>query len=394
MRIGIWLQNFEKFELHKCYGQIALGLQEIGCDVTLLTNGKGELVDNNEKVNVVSNINDLTKAKKIFSEFDFVIMYWLFNRYANWVEVAANVSKVIIKCDSSGRYAASYKLIPPSLKFYLKSFWDPNSWVNSLKIITKASSVKFNKKVGKLLYYGFLKRSELASKVIIESPKAATNLVTTYTRLGRYDLVDKVTVIPNPAAPNFTRSNTTHQRKNIIVSVGRWDDEGQKNPKDLIRTLIEFVKIRPSWEAILIGPGEKILKKYITKYGSEASSRIKILGGIENDKVSNYLKQAKIFFSASRWEGFSIAAVEALCSGATLVGPPLEPFEYLVHNGFSGTVSVSGKWEDLLAALTYETFMWEAGKRNPENIANFWREHLDRRSIAQQIYELLQDLRG
>ncbi|AIY85864.1 MULTISPECIES: glycosyltransferase family 4 protein [unclassified Thermotoga] len=389
MRIGIWLPNFEKFELNKCYGQIALGLREIGHDTALLTNGRGELVDHNENVNVISNI-DLKQAREIFSKFDLVIMYtWLSHGYTNWVEVASRVTKVIIKCDSIGRYGITYKLMHPIYKFYIENLWNPFFLAKVSKMKIKTTLTRFNKGLRKHLYYGFLRQSELASKIIIESPKAATNLVTVYSYLGRYDLIDKIVVIPNPVAPVFTRNDLSLQKQNVIVSVGRWNDEAQKNPKDLVKALVEFLKIQPSWEAVLIGPGERILQKYIKKYATSNLEKLYIVGRIPNSEIINYSKKAKIFFSASRWEGFSIAAAEALCLGSTLVASPIESFDYMIHNGFSGTVSISEKWQDLLAALIYEASLWEIGKRNSESIAIFWREKLDRKTIANQILSII-----
>lgn len=141
----------------------------------------------------------------------------------------------------------------------------------------------------------------------------------------------------------------------------------------------------------MIGPGENTLHSYLKKFDptKQTHSRIQILGKLPNSEIRQYVLKSKIYLSASRWESFSIASAEAICLGASIAAPKLEPLEYLTHLGFSGTLSISHRWGDLLAALIREAILWKKGIRNPEEISKFWSNILDRKNIAQKILDSL-----
>ena len=87
-----------------------------------------------------------------------------------------------------------------------------------------------------------------------------------------------------------------------------------------------------------------------------------------------------MLFVPSRWESFSIAAAEALCTGCSIVGTPAEAFRYLSMQGFSGTIASTFDRKAILAALLQDATKWERGDYKPEKIAIFWRANLDSKS--------------
>jgi len=101
------------------------------------------------------------------------------------------------------------------------------------------------------------------------------------------------------------------------------------------------------------------------------------------------MKKSKIFFMPSRWEGFSIAASEGVCCGCTVVGSPLESLRYLTMQGFSGNVSYSLDVDAMFGALVYEANKWESNEIDYINISNYWREKLNRQSIAKQFAKII-----
>ena len=118
--------------------------------------------------------------------------------------------------------------------------------------------------------------------------------------------------------------------------------------------------------------------------------RIHITGAIEHEKIKNYLLRSKIFFMPSQWESFGIAAAEAVCSGCTIVGSPLESLRYLTMEGFSGNVSYSLDHHALVGALLYESNRWENDEIDYLKIAEFWRKKLNRQSIAQEFLNIIE----
>jgi|GEM_PF-811127 len=399
--IGIWLPNFDTFEMNKCYGQIALGLFELGADVALLTSGKGEIHSFNNsddydatKLRVIGSIEN-SEAKNIFSEFDYVIMYtWFAKNLTNWVKEAKESGcKVILKLDHNGKFGTRETLVHSSQKYIIRNFWRIEYILKVPRLVLKNLLVFSSTKFKRNFFKHLIVQAELADRIIIESPHAAYNLVTIFGDLGVHDLIEKIRVIPNPVSPSFSRSAISNvYKENLVVAVGRWNDEAPKNPKDLVRTIVEFLSKKNNWKVVIIGPGEDILQNYIKKYSPDkfVASKIQVVGRLKNEDIIRYLVKSKIILSSSRWESFGIAAAEALCLGNTLVGPRIESFEYLSNLGFSGTLALSHNWKDLLATLIYESELWKKGQRNPEEIANFWREILDRKMIAQKFLDILE----
>lgn len=391
MKAAIWLPSFDRFELNKCYGQIAIGLTENGIETYLVSSGKGELTLPESKIAILGKISD-EEFSKISSQFDFVIMYtWFSSKYRNLVEEVAKRTKVIIKCDSDGRnYSFSRKKIPGSLLYAYKKIYTPKNFLRVIKFELKQLMVKMSRNVRERVFGGFISQIRIAHRVVIESPHAAYNLIQGMGKLGMFSEMKKIVVIPNPVSDNFLNISLSEiqSKENIVLSIGRWDDIRPKNPEDLVRAILGFLRLKKNWRAIIIGPGENIIKKLVSKYCSEDElSRITILGPLPNSEIARYLKDSKIFLSSSRFESFGIAAAEACSLGNSLVSYPLEPFEYLTNLGNSGTLASTMDFEGLLTALYYESEMWEVGKRNPVQIASFWREKLNRRNIARKFVE-------
>lgn len=90
----------------------------------------------------------------------------------------------------------------------------------------------------------------------------------------------------------------------------------------------------------------------------------------------------------SNLEGLPIAASEALCVGCSIVGTPLESFRYLINNGFSGTVTKGFQKVHIVSDLLEDSIKWGNGQYHPEKIANFWRERLNRKKIAEEILKI------
>lgn len=392
--MGIWLPNFDVLEMHKCYGQIAIGLLENGVDVSIITSGKGKVVGSvPEKLNIITNVN-IEDFKNIVSKQDYLIMYtWLSKKFTSHVERASETKVgIIIKCDTMGRVGTNFRLLQPEQKYLLFRPWKAKPFWKWGKIVAKVLLQQIPA-IKKIVFEHIVKQFYLAQKVIIESPNASYDLAYVLYELGHPELSKKIIVLPNPVNDVFLNLEVQNQAKrNTVISVARWNDEIQKNPRDLVRALNEFLRLKRNWDAILIGPGENILRKYIEKFvNTENIHKIKVVGKIDNEKLTSYYQQSKIFVSSSRFESSQIAVLEALVSGATAVCPPLEPFFYQTYLGFSGTLALSHKWYHLSAALIHEANMWENGVRNATEISNFWKHKLDRRKIAR---DLLENLKG
>lgn len=115
------------------------------------------------------------------------------------------------------------------------------------------------------------------------------------------------------------------EEKKVLVSVGRLVKA--KNHETLIKAM---TKIDINANLILIGSGDKEtgLKRLVKELN--LNDRVQFLG--ERDDVEKILKASDIFILPSLWEGFGLAAVEALASGLPVILSEVEGLKEIADN--------------------------------------------------------------
>jgi glycosyltransferase involved in cell wall biosynthesis len=386
MKASIFFDGYKPLHELKDPGQIILGLQEKGVQAKLLTEQKSELSDYCPEFPVVkSNFDDLASESFWANEdSDVILAYtWLFSSYNAIVErMKFAGKKVIIKSDSDGRIGypvpTSFLRAPvleePSFRSIARHIWWrlPSKSLHSRKALPR------------------IRQIELSEAVIIESPDALSNLNFFLTAWGRTDLIKKIHFVPNPVTPEFTNSRVG-SKENVIVSIGRWEIQA-KNAVNMIEAMKRFLKARPDYKWIVVGSGEERLRQLVSRTSQEIRDRILVTGQVEHDKIKGFLLKAKMLFAPSRWESFSIAACEAVCSGCSVVGTPVESLKYLTMQGFSGTIASTFENDALLAALFQDSSKWEHNYYVPEEIAAFWRSKVNRGNVAEDIIRIVSTL--
>jgi glycosyltransferase involved in cell wall biosynthesis len=119
-----------------------------------------------------------------------------------------------------------------------------------------------------------------------------------------------------------------------IVFVGRLTE--YKRPDRFIAALAEVVKALPATLAVMIGdgPDAEALKAQARQLG--IAPNLQFLG--KRSDVDELLAQSRVFMLTSRWEGLSIAMIEAMAAGAVPVVANVGDLADLVKNGDSGFV--------------------------------------------------------
>lgn len=225
--------------------------------------------------------------------------------------------------------------------------------------------------------------------VVIESPEARANLVAVLQKAGRRDLPERVVAIPSPVdLPELEPS----EKQDVIVSVGRWEDEHQKNTEVLATVAIRFLSSHPEFKWWIAGSGVEVVDGYLKRAGW-SSSRMVVMGPIPHLAVLKEMAKARIIFAPSRYESFGLAVAEGLCSGLSMVGTAEIPsFRYLAGQGRFGTLADRCDAESLLTALNAEVAMWRQGMRDANQIAHYWRTELNPVRIAAQYHEYFEQV--
>ena len=150
---------------------------------------------------------------------------------------------------------------------------------------------------------------KLLPAVVVETPHASNLWKSLARRLGADP--SKIHCVPHPIQTDIFKFDPAIQKKNQIISVGRWESY-QKNLPLLLKTLRAFLDKKPTWTALVIGSGLPAKSPH---------PQITFLSLLSPLDLACHMQQSKIFLSTSRYESFGLASVEALACGCTVVSP-------------------------------------------------------------------------
>jgi glycosyltransferase involved in cell wall biosynthesis len=169
----------------------------------------------------------------------------------------------------------------------------------------------------------------LLPSILIETPHATNLWKSLATRLG----VDpsKIHCVPHPIQTDIFKFDPAIQKKNQIISVGRWDSY-QKNLPLLLKTLLAFLDKNPTWTSLVIGSGLPPKSPH---------PRITFLPSLPPSDLARHMQESKVFFFSSRYESFGLAAAEAVACGCIIQNASLDPDLASIKSIKPGTSSPS-----------------------------------------------------
>lgn len=141
----------------------------------------------------------------------------------------------------------------------------------------------------------------------------------------------KSITIGNPIDVNKIREKAdveVNVNSSDIVFLGRLSP--QKNPLFFLDLITEIIKQKTDIKVSMIGDGE--LKEQVEKKIKENGllDSVHLLGFQENPYV--FLKASKVLCMPSLWEGYGLAAVEALALGKPVVASPVGGLKNIISN--------------------------------------------------------------
>lgn len=375
MRIAL-VDYYSPGILYKDPAQITLGLRDIGVDAIFVARN---CVNECEAMQAPFPL--LTSTAIETAEFwrgSFVDVVLLISRLDPGAEkIAAAIKtaglRLVLKADSDG--TLGYPLVPN----YLRTL----SWRKS-PIHTLLRNMKWRVPIRR--YVGKkIDQIALADAVMVESPKARSNVLSILRYWGCESFGSKIHFVPNPVAPDVFSVDAMIEKQSLVMAVGRWHETGSKNTEVMVKALAVFLRECSSYRAVVVGSGQNIVTHLAEQIDRGARARLDIVGTMDHASLAKRLADAQILFMPSRMESFGIVAAEALCVGCSIVVTPIESLEYLVADNFSGTVASGFGKSSVKQALLSEAKRWGAGDRSPREIAEYWRARLGRREIASYI---------
>ncbi len=211
--------------------------------------------------------------------------------YVDYSEYEKNVRK--------GMAGAMFKVFSPDSIEYLKVI--ARFLVNGEKITSSE--------------YFFLGQRNSIKKIIKGCGMLLPNSYSEYKRLSKdYNIAKEYTVIPNAIDPLlFTGNSENESRKeNLVICVGRI--EGRKNQFNLIKALNDT-----KFQLVIIGSPSPNQVSYYEKCKEIAASNVSFIENIEQKKLIDYYKDAKVHVLPSWFETTGLSSLEAGAMGCNLV---------------------------------------------------------------------------
>ena len=187
--------------------------------------------------------------------------------------------------------------------------------------------------------------------------------------------------VPHPIDENVF-SYAEEPKKNTVIVVGRWGS-WQKDWPLTRRALESFLNRNPNYEAVVFGSGLSV-----GRIGERLFSR----GICPQEEISKRLREAKILFFASRYEGSLLAGGEALLSGCTVIGPKTTPCSSYFASFFGGPTTPERAASALAYALEAEAQAWSQCRRDPHKISEDARHQMGSLVVAQKILTLSSEI--
>jgi glycosyltransferase involved in cell wall biosynthesis len=307
-----------------------------------------------------------------------VLIYFVDSAQLQWVNVVRRNNPhatIILKCDSDGLLPTCRATIRSKAAKYQrelawfreigspKAMFQRPFWKAPLRIAAHlAWLIVHVRPPDHHRFLGLKKYLESFDRIVIESTEAAQNLL-----LNFPSVAEKTVVVPNGVLQR--NSPLTQENRKSVVAVGRFTDHRQKRPLVAWRVLRRFLETHPDWTVELA--------RIIDKVRPSIHERVRLHGPRSNEETRAIMADSSIYFSASAFEGFSIAMAEAVWEGCSIVSTPIPSAWDLAAGGRSGTIAATFAEGDLVAALVADAQKWTRGEYDRATITTHWRPRLD-----------------
>lgn len=205
------------------------------------------------------------------------------------------------------------------------------------------------------------------------------------------ELAERMYLVPNPVTDDL-KYDPAVAKQDMVVAVGRWDDEEPKRPALLAGAVGEAAKRRSSTEFHIYGKLGRHLPQWYNNLSADLRKRIYLHGKVSHSEIVEAYMRSRIGLCSSSHEGSHVASEEAVCAGASVVAPfraALNAMSWYVSCN-SGRLSVEDSAQGLAETLLMELETWDKGERNPISISKHWCSLLSASAVAKKIRELLE----
>lgn len=242
----------------------------------------------------------------------------------------------------------------------------------------------------KFLILDYLRAKHLSLADYVTIAPSVRDLLCARRVYQRAQLAKKAVDSPCPVSCNFRYEGK--EKDDLIIAIGRWDDEKQKRSRFLMQTLERFyLSGQEVTRTEIYGTLTPELQAWHSALPESARSRITLKGYLANGELKEVYNRARIIICTSSHESSHIVSAEALCCGCSVVVTNLPKSLSALHwycSHQSGRISAQDTPESLAEALSAEVQAWEKGERDPKAISDSWQPHFHADKLYSGIFKL------
>lgn len=230
----------------------------------------------------------------------------------------------------------------------------------------------------------------LADVIGTGSPDALQRTIN-YARTFGFQSITERMVLSPPGIPEHFGYQGEFKKKRVIC-VARWrkQDWAQKNPKLLLLSLASFLDRRHDYEAVIVGPGAKDLRRLKFYPTVLDELPLRFIDAIPNKELTTLYRESRISLCTSYHESFHLASFEAACCGCSIVAldsHDVPALHWLAQS--DGTLASAESPASFSDALVKEAEAWETGSRIPYMTSQKWCDLLHSTRVATRVVEQL-----
>jgi glycosyltransferase involved in cell wall biosynthesis len=361
-------------------GMACLGLRAAGADCQFVALGNKKKSENDSLI-----LTDLSSMRdpdwwKQWNANAVLSYSWAAPRYEPVARaIRAAGCKLVVRVDNDGVFTPRFNFLPYLARIY-GVFRDEGKPFPILPALAKASLFRIRPQ---LFDYKFIEHLRHANIAVVESNIALQRYRSYLVKMGEEKIAAKLRVLPHPTDDRLSYEPHLPKERQIIA-VGRWGS-WQKDAPRLVKCVGEVLRREPAYHANIYGQGDDLVRQFTSSFEPAVRERIQIHGRVAHTELFAAYQRARIIFVPSRYESFHIAAAEALCCGASVVGSPALPSFVDFTAAESGTLATSRSADDLVHALCAEVRAWEENRRDPERISQRWRNIVSASAVGQTL---------
>lgn len=202
-----------------------------------------------------------------------------------------------------------------------------------------------------------------ASKILFSS-QANINDFNKYYRCAK----NKLAVVPLAYNQNiFHLPKVKVQKQPYFLFVGRF--EKRKNVKNIVKSFSQFSKKFPQYKLVMIGkPGYGWNEAQNIINSEHLSRKIKVVGFIKNEQLSNYYQKATALLYPSFYEGFGFPILEAMACGTPVISSNIPTIkdsfkENLLYVNPNSVENITKAMIKIISDYAYSTTLAKKGLR-------------------------------